>query len=132
MKHTLTHYGHTTPDSPGKEGRQEEQRQQDSVQFQAHTDAGSSERKRCRIIYFENASNVNKPFTLQEVGTVAEVEQAIYNRFPDFSTENVGIRMYGHQPGIQGRTCFTDRIPYETDTLYLRLYLKKHPRISSQ
>jgi hypothetical protein len=131
MKHTLIQYGYPTPNPPGKERRQEN-KEQDNLQLQAHTGAGGLERKRCRIIYFENASNVNKPFTLQEVGTVAEVEQAIYDRFPDFSTEHVGIRMYGHQLGIQGRTCFTDRIPYETDTLYLRLYLKKHPRISSQ
>jgi hypothetical protein len=126
MNTTLTQYGFPPPNPPGKEGREEEQGQ-NNLQFQTCTDAGVSARKKSRIIQFENASNCKKPFALQEIGTVSDLEQAIYDRFPDFSSDAIGIRVSGHAPGIVGRKYFTDVLPSTVDTLYLHLYLKKHP-----
>jgi hypothetical protein len=128
MNVTLTQYGSATQNAPGKEGWEEEQRQ-DNLQLKTHKDAGVASGKKTRIIQFENASNCSKPFALQEIGTVAELEQAICDRFPDFCSDVIGMRVSGHAPGIVGRKYYTDILPYDVDTIYLRLYLKKHPAI---
>jgi hypothetical protein len=118
--------GQSTPDSSGKEGRQEEQGQE-YLQQQACAGTGSTERKRSRIIYIENSTNVNKPFVVEEVGTVAELIEKVCERFPAICLDAIGMKISNARIATLHRQLFTDTIPYMYDTLYITLFLRKHP-----
>jgi hypothetical protein len=126
---TSIQYGISTPDSPRKEGRQEAQRQ-DNLQQQTRADSGSPTCKRDRIIYVENSSNIHDPFVLPEIGTVDELIEKMCERFPAICTEHIGMKISTTRMGTIHRVILTDRIPYKADTLFITLYLKKHPPIS--
>jgi hypothetical protein len=118
--------GQSTQDTSGKEERQEEQGQE-CLQQQACADAGSTERKRSRIVYIENSSNVNKPFVVEKVGTVAELVEKVCEKFPAICLDAIGMKITNSRIGTMHRQIFTDTIPYMYDTLYITLFLQKHP-----
>lgn len=117
--------GQPAQNAPGNEGRQEAQGQ-DHLQQQARAADGSSPRKRDRIIYVENSSNVREPFILEKIATVEELTSAFCNRFPAICIEAIGLKISDSRTGTMHRKTFTDNIPYDADTLYITLYLKKH------
>ncbi len=119
--------GQHTSDPSREEGRQETKGQSHGLQQQTCADAGSSPRKRDRIVYIENASNSRSPFVVQEVGTVAELIDGVCERFPDICIESIGMKVSSSRQGTIHREQFTGEIPYERDTLYITLYLRKHP-----
>ena len=119
--------GQSTPDSSGKEGFQGKEQGQECLQQQACADAGSSERKRSRIVYIENSTNVNKPFIVEEVGTVTEVIEKVCSIFPAICLDAIGMKITNARMGTSHRKVFTDTIPYMYDTLYISLFLQKHP-----
>ena len=112
--------------NPSREEGREEAEGQGHLQQQAREDAGSPSRKRDRIVYIENCSNSRAPFVVQEVGTVDELIQAVCNKYPDICITSIGMDVSPSRYGSIRRKVFTDEIPYEYDTLYIRLYLKKH------
>jgi hypothetical protein len=118
--------GQYTQDPPGNEGRQEAEGQPYRLQQQACADAGGSPRKRGRIVYIENSSNTRSPFVVQEVGTVDELIQGVCLRFPEICITSIGMEVSSSPYGTIGRKVLTDEIAYEHETLYIRLYLKKH------
>lgn len=125
---TSIQYGISTPNPSRKEGRQEAQGQ-DNLQQQACADTGSPTCKRDRIIYVENSSNIHDPFVLQEVGTVDELIEKMCERFPAICTDVIGMKISTTRLGTIHRIYLTDRIPYKADTLFVTLYLKKHPSV---
>lgn len=119
-------YGISTPNPSRKEGRQEA-KGPDDLQQQTCADTGSPTCKRDRIIYVENSSSIHDPFVLQEIGTVEELLEKLYERFPGISSEAIGMKISTTRLGTIHRIYLTDRIPYKADTLFVSLYLKKHP-----
>lgn len=118
--------GHSAQDTPRAEGRKEAQGQE-HLQQQARAPDGSPPRKRDRIVYVENSSNIHEPFVLEKIGTVEELTSAFCDRFPSLCIDAIGLKIYGSRMGTMHREIYTDSIPYHADTLYITLYLKKHP-----
>lgn len=118
--------GQPPSDSSGKEELQERQGQE-YLQQQACADSGSPERKRSRIIYIENSTTVNKPFVVEEVGTVTEVIEKVCEKFPAICLHAIGMKITNARMGTLQREVFTGTIPYMYDTLYITLFLQKHP-----
>jgi len=123
--------GLSPPDTSRKEGRQEAQGQDDLHQ-QTCADPGSPTLKRDRIVYVENSANIHDPFVVKEVGTVEELLEKFYEKFPKISTESIGLKISTTRLGTIHRIYLTDRIPYKADTLFISLYLKKHPPVAVQ
>lgn len=123
--------GLSSPDSPRKEGRQEAQGQ-DDLQQQTCADPGSPTLKRDRIIYVENSYNIHDPFVIKEVGTVEELIQKLCDKFPTICTDSLGMKISTTRLGTIHRIYLTDKIPYKADTLFVSLYLKKHPPFSTK
>jgi hypothetical protein len=121
-------YGQRTQDAPGTQGRQETQRPR-NLQCEARAAPGGSARPRDRIIYIENSHNIKKPFVLQSITTVDELVQKLCDRFPEICVDSLGMRISTSQMGTIHRGYLTDNIPYEADSLYVSLYLKKHSPI---
>lgn len=117
--------GQSAQDASGDEGRKEAQGQE-HLQQQACAADGGAARKRDRIIYVENSSNVRDPFVLKEVATVDELTSAFCDRFPAICIDAIGLKISDARAGTIQRRTFTDKLPYDADTLYITLYLKKH------
>lgn len=118
--------GYTPEDKTREQGRQEE-KGQEYLQQQARANAAGDKRKRDRIVYVENSSNVRSPFVLEEVGTVSELIQNLCILYPEICLDSIGMRVSNAKQGVIGRKYFTEEIPYEYDTVYIYLYLNKHP-----
>jgi hypothetical protein len=118
--------GYATENETRDEGRQEEEGQ-GYLHKQARADSASHQRKRDRIIYIENSSNVRGPFVLQEVGTVSELTEKLCEKYPEICLDSIGMKMSNAKQGVIGRQYFSDQIPYEYDTIFIYLYLHKHP-----
>ena len=116
--------GQSAPNTSREEGRQEEG--QVDLQQQACATDGSVARERDRIIYVENSCNIDKPFVLQKIATVEQLLSVFCHRFPNICIESIGLRVSDTRVGTFHRKYFTETIPYEADTLYISLYLKKH------
>ena len=122
------HDGPDTSNTPREKGREEEQRQQNLLQQQTCADARGIERKRDRVIVIENSSNVSsQAFVLEEIGSVSELQDKLCARYPQICLDFIGLRISNSRNGNVKKTIFQDNIPYEYDTLYIWLYLKKHP-----
>jgi hypothetical protein len=117
--------GFATEDKTRDQGRQEEEGQ-GYLQQQARADAANYTRKRDRIVYLENSSNVRAPFVLQGVGTVSELTEKLCERYPEICLDSIGMKMSNAKQGVIGRKYFSDVIPYEYDTVFIYLYLHKH------
>lgn len=117
-------------DTSREEGWQEDKGRQECVQREACAHATGSPRKRDRIIYIENSSNVREPFVLEKIATVEDVLQGICSKFPEICLESIGMKISASRTGTLHRTLLTGEIPYEADTLYIQLYLKKHPPVA--
>ena len=126
---TYTPNGLSTTNTSRKEGKETEG-QKEHLQQQAHTDAGSQTKKRDRIIYIENSANIDKPFVIQDVGCVKEVMEKICALHPALSLDCIGLRISNMRCGSRDRKYYSDKIPYDTETLYVSMYLLKHPPIS--
>lgn len=117
--------GQSAQDTPGNKGRQEAQGQE-HLQQQTRASDGSPPRKRDRILYVENSSNIREPFVLEKIATVEELTSAFCERFPSLCIDAIGLKISGSRMGTMHRETYTDIIPYHADTLYITLYLKKH------
>lgn len=117
--------GQSTPNTSREEGRQEAEGQ-GNLQQQTCADTGSPPRKRDRIVYIENSANCRKAFIVEEVGTVDELIRGICERYPDICIQSIGMKVSWSRQGTIHRSYFSDVIPYEYDTLYVSLYLRKH------
>ena len=117
--------GQPTPNTSREEGRQEAEGQGNLQQQTCAASRGSS-RKRDRIVYIENSANCNKAFIVQEVGTVDELIRSICHKYPEICIESIGMKVSWSRQGTIHRSYFSDVIPYEYDTLYVSLYLRKH------
>jgi len=118
--------GYATQDKTREERRQEEQGQE-HLQRKARADATGDKRKRDRIVYVENTSNIRDPFIIEKVDSVEDLIQKICMKFPDICLESIGMKVSNSRMGTMHRKHFTEEIPYEYDTLYITLFLKKHP-----
>jgi len=118
--------GQPASNASREEGGEEAEGQPQCVQQQACADAASTPRKRQRIVYIENSSNCRSPFLVEEVGTVQELVQQICERFPEICIETLGMKISSSRAGSIGRVFYEGDLPYEQDTLYVSLYLRKH------
>ena len=130
MSVLITQNGQQPDDPSGEERWQEAQRQQDSLQLQAHPTSGGQKGKRSRIIYVENSSNVSSPFVLYDIATVDELTRAFCDRYPQLCIKEIGLRISPSPGGTMHRVYLTDDIPYENDSLYITVYLRKHPPLN--
>ncbi len=121
--------GYATQDKTREERRQEEQGQE-HLQRKARADATGDKRKRDRIVYIENTSNIRDPFIIEKVDSVEDLIQKICVKFPDICLESIGMKVSNSRMGTMHRQHFTEEIPYEYDTMYITLFLKKHPSFS--
>lgn len=117
--------GQPTPNTSREEGREEAEGQR-NLQQQTCADAGGPPRKRDRIVYIENSANCHKAFIVQKVGTVGELIQGICHKYPEICIESIGMKVSWSRQGTIHRSYFSDHIPYQFDTLYVTLYLRKH------
>ena len=125
----IQHYGVTTPNTPREERWKEQERQETTLHQQTHTTTRSPPKKKDRIVYIENASNTITPFVVQDVSTVREVLEKIFERYPPMQSEYTELRLYNQRFGTVYRHELTDIIPEKQEEIYVRLYLRKHPPI---
>ena len=119
--------GRPPENTPRTERREEEQRQ-DNLQFQTRKADGSSAReKRDDIIDIENSYKHLQPFLLQEISTVEELTQKLCKKFPHLCDASLGLRICDKRLGSMDRIFYIEDLPLEKDTLYISLYLKRHP-----
>ncbi len=123
----IQQYGVTTPNTSREERWKETERQQSALQQQTHTTTRSPPCKKDRIVYIENASNVITPFVVQEVNTVHEVLEKIFERYPPMQSEYTELRLYNQRFGTVYRQQLQDYIPEHQENIFVRLYLRKHP-----
>lgn len=121
--------GQRSQDSSRTEGRQEAEGQE-CLQREARADAGGQTGCRDRIVYVENSSNVRGAFVIQEVRAVEDLIQKVCDKFPAICLDSIGMHVSNSRQGTLHRQVFTDVIPYEYDTLYITLFLRKHPSFS--
>ena len=115
-----------TENTPRIEGTKETQRQE-YLQRETRENSGVPEkRKRDRIIVIENSHTFQKSFVIEEVGSVQEVVEQICIRIPQICVHMVGMRISSKGMGCVGREYFDHDLPYDVQTLYITLYLKKH------
>lgn len=122
--------GRSPENTPGAEGQQEEQGQ-DNLQLQARApDGGAARETRNYIIYIENSSKYVRPFIVNEVSTAEELFQKVCDYTSCPSDESIGLRVSDTRMGAMNRVFYENRLPLQTDTLYVSLYLKRHPPLS--
>jgi hypothetical protein len=115
--------------------RWKEAQGQDYLQQQAREASGSSEictSKNNRHITLENCSNVTAAFIIEDVATVPELVQKIFERFPNANSDAVGLRVSDTRTGSLNRQVFTEDLPADAVFLYVTLFLKKHPSVSTR
>lgn len=115
--------------------RWEEAQRQVYLQQQACETSGGSEScalKKNRHVTLENCSNVNAPFIIEDVATVSELVQKIFERFPNANSDAVGLRVSDMRTGSMHRKVFTEDLPADAVFLYVTLFLKKHPSVSAR
>ena len=117
--------GQPTPNTSREEGRQEAEGK-GNLQQQTCADTGGSPRKRDRIVYIENSANSRGPFVVEEVGTVDELIRGVCEKYPDICIASIGMDVSPSRYGTIKIKVLKHEIPYEHDTLYIRLYLRKH------
>jgi hypothetical protein len=119
--------GRSPENTPRTEGSKEEQGQGHLQLQTCEADGGSPREKRDYIIYIENSHKHIQPFLLQEIGTVEELTQKLCEKFPQFGNGSLGLRICDKQMGCMNRAVYTEMLPIHVDTLYISLYLKRHP-----
>lgn len=81
-----------------------------------------------RIIKLENSHQVKGPIYL-DVNTTQEIEEYLCSTYP-IDCSAIGMRFATSQEGTLHRKYFEGVIEPSQDTVYVRLYLKKHPLLS--
>ena len=127
--------GQSAQDTPRKEGGKEAQGCPQCLQQQAHPQhrASAGEEKahqaKQRILTIENASEVKKTQILY-ADTTEELEHLLFERYP-FDPEYIGLAFYSAKSGSTGRNELHGKINPSQEDIFVRLYLKKHPRLPS-
>ncbi len=87
--------------------------------------SGESQSTKQYKVYIENA-NIEKTPLMVVADTTQQVEASLHAFFPQ---PCIGF-LFSEKPyGTKGHTYFDGTISREIDTLYVRLYLRKHPVI---
>jgi hypothetical protein len=92
-------------------------------------DEKSREGKRAKqyAVYIENA-NIEKSPVFVVADTTDQVEASLHAFFPQ---PCLGF-LFSEKPyGTKGHTYFEGNLSQGTDTLYVRLYLRKHPKLQN-
>jgi hypothetical protein len=101
---------------------------------EAHSPNGSppreEQRKIKRIIKVENATRLSGPFYL-EANTTEEIE-LFFKDYCQWESEYIGVLFSPSPSGTMHRKYFRGKIDPSVDTIYVRLYLKKHPPIPKE
>ncbi len=125
MTTLTTQYGLSTQDTPRNKREQKTQGCEECLQCEARADTRSIGRKKDRIIYVENSSNITEPFVIQEVGTAEELRNKICEKHPGICIDMIGMRISHSRLGVVGRKFYEEDLPSD-QILYVYLYLKKH------
>ena len=127
---SIVHHGQSTQNKT----REQERQSPEEIWRQVCNREGSEEqRKKPRVgegkrqycITIENASNVRKTF-LAEVKTTEELEQYIQDKETSLCHPSIGFLFSASRFGSTHHSYFSHDIPDDIDTIYVRLYLKKH------
>lgn len=119
--------GQPAANTSGKEGGKEEQRQDDLQLQTCASDGGSARKAKDYIIYIENSHHTIPPFVVQEISTVEELLQKLSYKYPNMCNDTIGLRVYDKKIGSMNRVSYFETLPLDVDSLYLSLYLKRHP-----
>jgi hypothetical protein len=82
------------------------------------------QRKATRIIKVENATRIDKPFCL-EADTTQEIE-VFFQQIYGVQTSFIGLLFSPSASGAMHRKYIEGKIDPSVDTVYVKLYLKKH------
>ena len=82
-------------------------------------------RKVQRIIKLENAARIEKPL-LVEADTTNEIEISLQKKY-SWQMNMIGLLFSPSPAGVMHRTYIEGKIDPSVDTVYVKLYLKKHP-----
>jgi len=83
------------------------------------------QRKTTRIIKVENATRINGPLFI-EADTTQEIE-LFFQDMHGWQTTFIGLLFSPSPPGVMHRKYIEGKIHPSIDTVYVKLYLKKHP-----
>jgi hypothetical protein len=84
-------------------------------------------RKHSRLVKVENASKLNGPFSIR-AETTEELE-TFFKEKCGWNSHCIGLLFSSSQPGACNRKYFQGKIDPSIDTVYVKLYLKKHPSL---
>lgn len=84
----------------------------------------SREQKPQRIIKLENSFQVKDPIRMK-VNTTQEIEQTLLSLYP-IDPHHIGMRFSSSREGTMHRKFIEGTIDPSCDTIYVKLYLKKH------
>jgi hypothetical protein len=130
MNSLIAENGRQPKDTSGAEGRQEEQGQE-HLQLQARSPNGVPPReKRDFIVRIENSTKYERSFIIKEVGTAEELFDKICDYLPYTRDDSVGLRVSDTRMGTMHRVFYEDKLPMDKDSLFVSLYLKRHPPLS--
>ncbi len=84
-------------------------------------------RKHSRLVKVENASKLNGPFLIR-ADTTEELE-TFFKEKCGWNSHCIGLLFSSSLPGVTNRKYFQGKIDPSIDTIYVKLYLKKHPTL---
>jgi hypothetical protein len=87
--------------------------------------AGKESENLCRIIKVENATRLSGPFSIQ-ANTTEDIELFLKD-YCDWNPEYIGLQFSPSPAGTMHRRYIQGKIDRSIDTIYVKLFLKKHP-----
>jgi hypothetical protein len=87
--------------------------------------AGKESEKPTRIVKIENATRLTGPFSIQ-ANTTEEIE-LFFKDYCDWNSEYIGLQFSPSPAGTMHRRYIQGKIDKSIDSIYVKLYLKKHP-----
>lgn len=87
--------------------------------------AGKESEKPTRILKIENATRMNAPLTIQ-ANTTEEIELFLQD-YCGWDSDFIGLQFSPSPAGTMHRRFIQGKIDKSIDTIYIKLFLKKHP-----
>jgi hypothetical protein len=87
--------------------------------------AGKESEKPTRILKVENATRLTGPFTIQ-ANTTEEIELFL-QEYCGWNSDYIGLQFSPSPAGTIHRRFIQGKIDKSIDTIYIKLFLKKHP-----
>jgi hypothetical protein len=90
--------------------------------------AGKESEKPTRIVKIENSTRLTGPFSIQ-ANTTEEIELFLKD-YCDWNSEYIGLQFSPSPAGTMHRRYIQGKIDKSIDSIYVKLFLKKHPLLT--